>query len=125
MLLLLNRHYRAAEIRTPLGWASSIAALRAEVAVVLQRYTTKKKIVGFHLVSDTNDETKGWKEAQTRTPWHSSHSPAFNACRWRRLRTTSSNANGTPAFAAGSISNSALIVDGSTLRVGSYREIIW
>jgi hypothetical protein len=75
MLLLLNRHYRAAEIQTPLGGRAP--SRRFEPRWQWSYSVIPLKIVGFHLVSDTNNETKGWKEA--RTPWHSSHSPAFNA----------------------------------------------
>lgn len=59
------------------------------------------------------------------TPQHSSHSPASSLCRWRRPRTTSSNAKGTPLFATGLISNSALRA-GSLLSLPPahlYREI--
>jgi hypothetical protein len=38
---------------------------------------------------------------------------------------TSSNANGTPAFPAGSISNSVLSVGSSLLRLRLYRETAW
>lgn len=79
--------------------ASSIVALQDAVGAAPQQHTTTTTVRMEH---------RDGKSGRTLTPRHSSHSPASSLCRWRRPRTTSSNANGTPPFDVGSISNSAL-----------------
>lgn len=80
----------------------------------------------YHYTHTHKDRSRQVVESSrgvARTSRHSSHSPAPSPCRCRRPRTTSLNANGTPAFAAGSTSNSALIGGGELPRARLYREI--